>query len=176
MSRLPSLDVLLDRLFSFSRRLNTEGLPELAGLVLPVRSAPISGLLLRVSFPAAVSRVFTALTVLSLREVLVRPTRLLELLVEDLGVVEPDDLFVLIEVPIREVLLWPIRLLELLVDDLDVVEPDDLLVLIGLPMREVLLWLTRLLELLVDNLGVVEIDELLLLIGLPMREVLLLLI
>ena len=173
MSRLPSLEGLLDRLFSFSPRLNTEGLPELARLVLPVRSAPTSGLLLRVSFPAAASRVFIALAVLSLREVFVRPTRLLELSVEDLGVVEIDGLLVLIELPMREVLLGPTRLLGLLVEDLGVVEIDGLLVLIELPMREVLLWLIRLLELLVDDLGVVEIDGLLALIVLPMREVLL---
>ncbi|MHC4642238.1 MAG: hypothetical protein ACYS32_11380 [Planctomycetota bacterium] len=177
ISRLPSLDGLLDRLFSFAGRVDIEGLPlKLVRLLLPVLSAPISCLLLRVSFPATVSRVFAALMVLSLREVLVRPIRLLELLVDDLGVVEPDDLLLLIGLPMREVLLWPIRLLELLLDDLDVVEPDNLLLLVGLTMREVLLWLIRLLELLLDDLGVVEPDDLLLLIGLPMREVLLLLI
>ena len=62
-------------------------------------------------------------------------------MVDDLGVVETDDLPVLIGLAMREVLLWLTRLLELLVDDLGVVEIDGLLALIVLPMREVLLWL-----------------------------------
>jgi hypothetical protein len=40
-----------------------------------------------------------------MREVLLWPIRLLELLVDDLGVVETDGLLVLIGLPIREVLL-----------------------------------------------------------------------
>jgi hypothetical protein len=41
----------------------------------------------------------------AMREVLLWPIRLLELLVDDLGVVETDGLLVLIGLPIREVLL-----------------------------------------------------------------------
>ncbi len=76
---------------------------------------------------------------LPMPEVLLWLIRLLELLVDDFGAVEPDGLLVLVRLPMREVLLRLIRLLKLLVDDLGDVETDGLLVLIGLPMREVLL-------------------------------------
>jgi hypothetical protein len=97
---------LVDRLFSFAGRVNREGLLlMLVRLLVPVLSAPISGLLPRVSLSLAVSRDFTVLTGLSLREVLLRIIRLLKLSLDDFGVVEIDGLLVLIELPIREVLL-----------------------------------------------------------------------
>jgi hypothetical protein len=106
MCWLFSFDGLVDRLFSFAGRVNREGLLlMLVRLLVPVRSAPISGLLLRVSLPAAASRDFTLLTELSLREVLLRIIRLLKLSLDDFAVVEVDGLLVLIELPMREVLL-----------------------------------------------------------------------
>ena len=81
----------------------------------------------------------SVLSGLAMREVLLWPIRLAELLVDDFGNVETDGLLVLIGLLIRDVLPWLIWLLEPLVDVFDTAEADGLLVLIGLPIREVLL-------------------------------------
>jgi hypothetical protein len=121
---------------------NKEGLLlKLVLLLLPVRSAPISSLLLRVSFSSAASRDFVVLTGLSMREVLLRLVRPLKLSLDDFGALEIEGLLALIGLPIREVLLRSIRLTEVVVDDFCVVDTDGLSALIGLPMRDVLLWL-----------------------------------
>jgi len=77
----------------------------LVRLLVPVLPAPTSGLLPRVIFPVAASPDLLVLIELPMREVLLWLTRLLELLVDDFGVVEIDGLLALIELPMREVLL-----------------------------------------------------------------------